>query len=127
MARSVKLIVMSSGMAALAHPGANPGFAGRNPVVEITDVPEDVSTEEVRITYSRCVITPLGHADKPVPWRTIRGAKQGQIVRLARGRPPKDEADRKRNKTLRLSPDVIALIEGSTVERVEDVLRAGLG
>lgn len=47
--------------------------------------------------------------------------------KVRRGRPPLVSGAAKRNKTLRLSPDVIALIEANTVERVEDVLRAGLG
>lgn len=40
------------------------------------------------------------------------------------GRPRKDDA--KRNKTLRLSPDVIALIDANPVTAIEDALREKL-
>lgn len=123
MSRSVKIMIPGEGDAVLAPPAAPRGYAGRNPIVEITDVPDDVRSEAALAAYRRCVIMPIMHAEIPIPWGKIADAAQGQIIRLLGGRPVADPSGHKVRISITLSPAALAVLDARDNGRSQEIER----
>lgn len=122
--RTVKLMIGSGGE--VFHAPGNK-LAGYNnlssPIVDIVEVPGDVSDDIVARTYSRCILLPVMHADRPIPWHKIAGAKQGQVIRLGPGRPHLDPAEKFIRLNITLSPAALAILDARGNGRSQEIER----
>ncbi|WP_226018439.1 hypothetical protein [Novosphingobium sp. FKTRR1] len=114
--RNLKITILANGHAAPTNRRNPRGYAGGNPVIEITDIPDNVTDVEAISAYDRCVIMPVMHATMPIPWPRIAESHQGQIIHLTRGRPAKGDAKFVRV-NITLSPETLALIDAQPEAR----------
>lgn len=121
--RTVKITINTKGEAHLAPSSALGGFAKEHPIVEVVEVPGDVTDDTVVRTYSRCVLVPVMHADRPVPWHKIAGAKEGQVIRLGPGRPYLDPSEKYVRITITLSPRALEILDQRGSGRSQEIER----
>lgn len=119
--RSVKLRIGNDGQAAPTHSTAVRGYAKQCAVIEIIGVPDKIPSDEVARRYNCCVILPVMHAEDPLPWYRIQRAEQGDIIRLNRGRPPKNDKSVRINITL--SPAALEILDGRGAGRSQEIER----
>lgn len=86
-------------------------------------MPDDVSNDAVIRTYSRCILLPVMHADRPIPWHKISGAQQGQIIRLGPGRPTLDPAEKSIRINITLSREAVKILDSRGSGRSREIER----
>ena len=126
MSRSVKFFITPDGNTRLAHSRAERGYGGEAPVIEVTDVPDDVTDSAVLATYQRCIIRPLMHAEMPLSWRKIQGARPGDILQLE-DRPHENEDEKSLRVNGTLSPDAVVPCDERGAEQSQENERLNLG
>lgn len=121
--RTVKIMINIRGEVHLAPASALGGYGKESPIVEVVEVPDDVTDDMVIRTYSRCALVPVMHADRPVPWHKIAGAKHGQVIRLGPGRPFLDPAQKYIRLNITLSPKALAILDQRGAGRSQEIER----
>lgn len=122
MARTIKLMIMTEGDVEPTYVGAERGYEGNNPVIEITGIPDEVTDEEVANAYARCVFRPVMHAEIPIAWARIEHAKPGEIVQLV-GRPTKADEEKRIRLNITLSPAAVAILDERGAGRSQEIER----
>ena len=121
--RHVNLAIHPEGQVTLAPPSMAHGYSKRNPIVRIIGVPTGISNDEVMEAYSRCVVLPVMHADKPIPWHKIADVTPGEVVRIGAGRPALSNDRKSVRINITLSPGAIAALDARGNGRSQEIER----
>ena len=123
MLRHLNMAIHPNGHVTIAPPAMSYGYSRPSPIVRIVGIPADVSDDEVINAYSRCIVQPVMHANKPIAWRRIADATQGQIVSLKVGRPSISSDRKSVRLNITLSPSAVAALDARGYSRSQEIER----